>query len=601
MLIASSVSADSLTWTGNTDDQWDITTTNWKDSTETATTYSDPSSDDVTFGDGGSNTAIDLADTWSPLSVTVDNSDTAPYTFSSDSGGSLTGSTGIHKKYTGAGTPGVLTVSTANNFDGTVTIDAGTLVVGNAAALGSTVGGTTVNNGGTLELNGLDIGMEQVTAQGAGVDGLGAIVNTTNASATIRNLVLSGPVTLGGSERINFYESANFNNYKVTVKHSGPGDSSWDAVRFVTMMLPANYPVGLKDIDVVQGGLHFHNALMCNPSDNNDPGTIRILDDGVDYPERLLLYDTATYPNDFHQYKHLVFEGGIFETKQGHYIMHGGVELNNNETVEIYLPYNSSTTSKRPELTIADPITGTGGITKTGTSTYYLWLDAVNTYSGNTTIAEGRMGLHASASISNSPVIDVQAGAIFNVSAVGSFPLGATQTLMGGGKLVGDVVAAAGSSIEPGESAGRLLIDGNLDTSAGADVTWELAALVDDATPGTPGADYDILEVSGNVTLGGGSILTLDFSAVPDPLSGDPFWSSPHTWKVVDAGTNTGSTNFAVLDCGSVPSGWSFNTSVGTGDDEGDIFLNYVVPEPSTFVLLGLAGLFLAAFARRRR
>jgi autotransporter-associated beta strand protein len=250
-------------------------------------------------------------------------------------------------------------------------------------------------------------------------------------------------------------------------------------------------------------------------------------------------------------------------------------------------------------------------LTKLDSGTWTL-TNPYNAYNGTTTIAGGTLALEGSGAIAYSPAIDVQAGAYFDVSGLSStFTLGSTQTLKGNGTIVGSVVAAAGSKIESGESAGTLTIDGDLNMSAddsgtGAGMTWELAALADDATPGTPGTDYDLTVVTGNVTLGGASLLTLDFNQIADPndrpdaASPVAFWLTSHSWKILDAATNTGDTNFAGLAPVTTPEGWSFTTSVGTGDHAGDVYLNYV-PEPSSFLLLGLGLLGFLGIAKARR
>jgi hypothetical protein len=80
--------------------------------------------------------------------------------------------------------------------------------------------------------------------------------------------------------------------------------------------------------------------------------------------------------------------------------------------------------------------------------------------------------------------------------------------------------------------------------STGGDMTWSLAALKDDASGGVAGTDYDLLTVTGNLTLGGTSQLTLDFSAVGDPSSSVEFWKTDHSWKIADGGgTTTGTFN----------------------------------------------------------
>ena len=116
-----------------------------------------------------------------------------------------------------------------------------------------------------------------------------------------------------------------------------------------------------------------------------------------------------------------------------------------------------------------------------------------------------------------------------------------------------------------------------LDMSAGSVFEWELGAL----STSDPGVNFDQVVVGGNLVLGGTSSLNLDFTlpslAAADPNAGDPFWNSPHSWKIIDTTTNTGSTNFASITNGT----WSlghFTTTVGAGADAGDIFLNYLVP-----------------------
>jgi autotransporter-associated beta strand protein len=83
-------------------------------------------------------------------------------------------------------------------------------------------------------------------------------------------------------------------------------------------------------------------------------------------------------------------------------------------------------------ITIAAPIThgnGTpdGGLTVIGAGT--LTLNGANTYTGNTTVTNGTLALGGSGSIATSPRIIVGGGATFDVSALGGFVLGSSQTL----------------------------------------------------------------------------------------------------------------------------------------------------------------------------
>jgi hypothetical protein len=112
-----------------------------------------------------------------------------------------------------------------------------------------------------------------------------------------------------------------------------------------------------------------------------------------------------------------------------------------------------------------------------------------------------------------------------------------------------------------------------LDMSAGSVLAWQLGAL----STSNPGVDFDQVVVGGNLILGGASALALDFTLVSSPNGSDPFWNSVHSWKIIDTITSTSSTNFASITNGTFSHG-QFTTSIGTGANAGDIFLNYVIP-----------------------
>jgi autotransporter-associated beta strand protein len=101
-------------------------------------------------------------------------------------------------------------------------------------------------------------------------------------------------------------------------------------------------------------------------------------------------------------------------------------------------------------ITIAAPIvhgngTPDGGLTLLGTGT--LTLNGANTYTGNTTVTNGTLALGASGTIATSPKIIVGGNATFDVSAIGGFVLGSSQTLS--------------------NSSSTATINGNLDTGSG--------------------------------------------------------------------------------------------------------------------------------------
>jgi fibronectin-binding autotransporter adhesin len=337
------------------------------------------------------------------------------------------------------------------------------------------------------------------------------------------------------------------------------------------------------------------------------PGTTWVTYAGNDYTGdtvvsagRLILWNGSAIPDGAGKGNVIVNSGAIFSFYSGETINGlSGAGVVTSERADRYLnvgandasstfsggfnmnPFNSA---YRPNFQKF----GLGTLTLTGTSTT----------TGTAIVVAGTLALSGAGSISSMALIDVQQGATFDVSNVtgAQWTLAGTQTLKGTGTVIGSIVGANNSVVSPGESPGVLTIIGSMDMSAGANMNWELAALKDDATPGLPGTDYDLTTVSNALTLGGTSKLTLSLGTnVP---SADPFWSSSHSWKVIDVGpSGATSGNFAVLADGGPYTQGAFSTSVDGG---GDVYLNFTaVPEPGTIVMLLLAGLAFAAYRRR--
>ena len=90
------------------------------------------------------------------------------------------------------------TLSAVNTYSGPTTVGNGILNIQNNAALGSTVGGTTVSSGATLQIQGgLTVGAEALNINGTGFTGQnGALVNVSGTNT------YGGLLTLGGSATI---------------------------------------------------------------------------------------------------------------------------------------------------------------------------------------------------------------------------------------------------------------------------------------------------------------------------------------------------------------------------------------------------------------
>ena len=99
---------------------------------------------------------------------------------------------------------GTLTLSGANTYTGLTTVNGGILQLNNTSALGTNAAGTVVNNGCSLDLNGLTyVTTEPLTLNGTGYSGGGALMNSKVANASFTgNITLSGATTINTTNQI---------------------------------------------------------------------------------------------------------------------------------------------------------------------------------------------------------------------------------------------------------------------------------------------------------------------------------------------------------------------------------------------------------------
>ena len=172
-------------WASTANTNWDVTTTNWFN-TDTSVADRFLQLDNVLVNDAGIfQTNLWLTTTLFPGGVTVNAA--TNYFFTGP--GKISGAASLTKSGTGT-----LTITNVNDFGGPVTVTGGILRVGNASALGTTNGSTTVASGGTLDVFGTSLFSpgELITIAGTGLNNTGAVINTGAAqNNAIRFLTLS--------------------------------------------------------------------------------------------------------------------------------------------------------------------------------------------------------------------------------------------------------------------------------------------------------------------------------------------------------------------------------------------------------------------------
>jgi T5SS/PEP-CTERM-associated repeat protein/autotransporter-associated beta strand protein len=243
-------------------------------------------------------------------------------------------------------------------------------------------------------------------------------------------------------------------------------------------------------------------------------------------------------------------------------------------------------------LAILSDATSGGTLTKQGGG--LLKLSAANTYTGSTTIAAGTLALSSTGSLASSS-IDVKSGATFDVSAKSGYSLTAGKTLTGSGTIVGDLSVSGIHA--PGNSTGIETVRGNY--SLLGELQIELAGT-------TAGTGYDEVLLSGGssaykATLGGN--LTLDWTGLSGASDSSKLWILKNNTSGTLSGTFSNYVNGASLGIhDGRPWYLYYGADSATGNLTGgnDVVIA-AVPEPSSFILLAISALGLAAIASHQK
>ncbi len=212
-------------------------------------------------------------------------------------------------------------------------------------------------------------------------------------------------------------------------------------------------------------------------------------------------------------------------------------------------------------------------------------LSGVNTYTGSTNVTGGKLLVNGS--LAAGSAVTVAAGATLG----GSGSVGGTVNLFG--------ILSPGTSIES-------LATGSNTWNSGAGMHVEFST---DGATGSAGSEWDLLAITGTLDLNSVSLLnpvvlslaTMANASTPGLLaSWDP--NSNHTWAGIVT-TTGGILGFSagkfVFDTSAFQNPLAIGSYFAVQQNGNQLDLLYVVPEPSTTTLIGLA--LLALLGRRRR
>ena len=292
-------------------------------------------------------------------------------------GGSLTQT--LASVISGTGTlskegSGKLTLSGPNTYTGPTTIKSGIVVAQNNTAFGSAAAGTVVESGATLDIGGslggnvLNLGTELFTISGNGVNDMGAIVanGDNDQFFAFGKIELAADAAFGGTRRWDLREnSASLNMNSHTLTKVGNNN-----VCFVnTTVTPGS---GL--IDIASGTLQIEGSTRLNGSSANTMhvesnatlGYWYLYDDSNTTPWQLILENQSTV---------LTFGGDpLNNVWRGPVTLNGLAYLNSNGRYQSF----------------SGPISGAGSLEQINSGNNYL-NSINNTYEGTTTVSGGTL------------------------------------------------------------------------------------------------------------------------------------------------------------------------------------------------------------------
>jgi autotransporter-associated beta strand protein len=534
--------------------------------------------DAVVFGNAAFG-SVTLEGTLRPYSVTFSSDGTNDYNLSGT--GTIDGASGGIIKNGSAW----LTLGGENTFTGPVAINSGRLILGSQRALGFT-SGVTVASGAALDINGIAMlavsRAYDVTLSGAGNEDAPALTNNgpnivfTGAPASgIRNITLAADATIGADSGKNFdicgggtLDAAGFTLTKTggntvvlmglpknlnTVIEGGilsgfSPDPFGSKLRIKAGAIAQTAATGIYSSNVtLESGaaieLSTGNECIWNGtftalgdvtfSNLNTSSTNLVIASAFTIPGNLTKSGAGggpvTFTSNVNVEGNVTISSGILAVGNGG----TGGSLGSTATITMAAAGTSISFNRSDNFSVPNLMTGTGGISKSGTGT--LSITADNSYAGSTSILGGTLLVNGSH------------------SGTGNTNMGAGATLGGTGTLPGQAIIPVGATLSPGTSIGAISLG-----SSGKTITLNGTLRIEYDAASSPA--IDTLTVNDALVLGAASILDFDGGGSPLTLP---------VYQIVSYGSLTGT--FATVT--DLPAGYTLDYNYNNGVHSNNIAL----------------------------
>jgi autotransporter-associated beta strand protein len=338
----------------------------------------------------------------------------------------LAGSAGLTKSGTGT-----LSLTAANTYSGTTTVNEGTLQLGDGGSAGSLSASSSIVNNATIVINRSNSVTQGTDFSSAAITGLGSLTQagTGTLSLTAAN-TYSGTTTVNGG-----------------TLQLGNGGSTGSLS--ASSAIVNNGTFAINRSNSVTQGTDFSGAAITGTGSFTQAGT------GTTTLNAANTYSGTTTVNSGTLVASnesalgassgaITASGGTLDLGGNGFLRTGLVTISGGTVTNGTITNNTATNFDAQSGSVAAILAGSAGLTKSGTGT--LSLSGANTYTGTTTVDEGTLSLGTSGSLTATTSVTVTNGATLLLGSSAPNRINANAALnLGGGQLSMGAAGTGGS------------------------------------------------------------------------------------------------------------------------------------------------------------